>query len=205
MLVGAQKSMFFSAFQRPSLNVDPAHALDVRRARVDARPLARSATMIATLIAAFVFAASPNLAHAKPTKRPAASAKADAKRGAKGRGKARDDDEPSAPAPTIDKAAASAPADKAPSGRGESGRGDKKASEADDDANKLQRGERVEFDTRLIQGQTAKAGAVYLFARVSTNLKSMVKERSSFREKVVRTVYPRDDGRAPGDERRPQP
>ncbi len=192
MLLGAQKSMFFRAFQRPSLNVDPAHVLDVRSARAFA--------LVATIVAALVFGAAPSDAHAKPAKRPAASAKADAKRGAKARGKARDDDEPAAPAPSVDKAAASATADKAPAPRG-----DKKAAEGDDDASKLQRGERVEFDTRLIQGQTAKAGAVYLFARVSTNLKSMVKERSSFREKVVRTVYPRDDGRAPGDERRPQP
>lgn len=196
MLVGAQKSMFFRAFQRPSLNVDPTHVLDVRRARFDARSFA----IVATIVVSLVLGVAPSDAHAKPSKRPAASAKADAKRGAKGRGKARDDDEPAAPAPAVDKAAASAAADKAPAPRG-----DKKSSEADDDANKLQRGERVEFDARLIQGQTAKAGAVYLFARVSTNLKSMVKERSSFREKVVRTVYPRDDGRAPGDERRPQP
>jgi len=60
----------------------------------------------------------------------------------------------------------------------------------DDEGKALQRGERVEFDARLIQGQTAKAGAVYLFARVPTNLKSMVRERTSFREKIVRTVYP---------------
>lgn len=61
---------------------------------------------------------------------------------------------------------------------------------ADEEGRSLQRGERVEFDARLIQGQTAKAGAVYLFARVPTNLKSMVRERTTFREKIVRTVYP---------------
>lgn len=60
----------------------------------------------------------------------------------------------------------------------------------DEEGRALQRGERVEFDARLIQGQTAKAGAVYLFARVPTNLKSMVRERTTFREKIVRTVYP---------------
>lgn len=60
----------------------------------------------------------------------------------------------------------------------------------DEEGRSLQRGERVEFDARLIQGQTAKAGAVYLFARVPTNLKSMVRERTTFREKIVRTVYP---------------
>lgn len=54
----------------------------------------------------------------------------------------------------------------------------------------LQRGERIEFDARLIQGQTAKAGAVYLFERASSNLRSMVKDRTSFRDKIVRTVFP---------------
>ena len=41
----------------------------------------------------------------------------------------------------------------------------------------------------LVVGR-ALHGAVYLFARVPTNLKSMVRERTSFREKIVRTVYP---------------
>jgi hypothetical protein len=64
----------------------------------------------------------------------------------------------------------------------------------------IQRGERVEFDGRLIQGQTAKAGAVYLFARVPTETRSMVKVRGSFREEIVRTVFlapGRDDPSAP--------
>jgi hypothetical protein len=64
-----------------------------------------------------------------------------------------------------------------------------------DEAGKtLQRGERIEFDARLIQGQTAKAGAVYLFERVQTPLRSMVKERTSFRDKVVRKVFPDEEG-----------
>ncbi len=58
----------------------------------------------------------------------------------------------------------------------------------------LQRGERVEFDARLIQGQTAKAGAVYLFERVSSNLRSMVRERTSFRDEIVRPVFPTERG-----------
>jgi hypothetical protein len=61
---------------------------------------------------------------------------------------------------------------------------------AGDDSRALKRGERIEFDARLIQGQTAKAGAVYLFERASSNLRSMVKDRVSFREKIVRTVFP---------------
>jgi hypothetical protein len=63
-----------------------------------------------------------------------------------------------------------------------------------DDSKGIQRGERIEFDARLIQGQTAKAGAVYLFQRVNTPLRSMVKERTSFRDKIVRKVFPEEEG-----------
>jgi hypothetical protein len=59
------------------------------------------------------------------------------------------------------------------------------------DPGALRRGGRVEFDGRLVQGQTAKSGAIYLFARKKTELKSMVDERSSYRKEVLRTVYPR--------------
>ena len=58
------------------------------------------------------------------------------------------------------------------------------------DPGALQRGGRVEFDGRLVQGQTAKSGAIYLFARQRTDLKSMVRERDSYRREVLRTVYP---------------
>lgn len=81
------------------------------------------------------------------------------------------------------------PAASAPTPKGASGPA------TDEEGKTLQRGERVEFDARLIQGQSAKAGAVYLFARVATNLKSMVKERTSFRDKVVRTVYPTEEAK----------
>lgn len=75
-----------------------------------------------------------------------------------------------------------------------------------DDSRAVQRGERVEFDARLIQGQTAKAGAVYLFARVSTNLRSMVREQSSFRDKIVRTVFSDDaSARSPSAKEEDEP
>jgi hypothetical protein len=54
----------------------------------------------------------------------------------------------------------------------------------------LQRGGRVEFDGRLVQGQTAKSGAIYLFARQRSDLRSMVKERSDYRKEIIRTVRP---------------
>jgi hypothetical protein len=57
----------------------------------------------------------------------------------------------------------------------------------------LRRGERVEFDARLIQGQTAKAGAVYLFERASSDLSSMVDQRKSYRTEIVEEVFPEED------------
>jgi hypothetical protein len=54
----------------------------------------------------------------------------------------------------------------------------------------LQRGGRVEFDGRLVQGQTAKSGAIYLFARQRTDLRSMVRERVEYRKAILRTVNP---------------
>lgn len=57
----------------------------------------------------------------------------------------------------------------------------------------LRRGARVEFDGRLVQGQTAKSGAIYLFARRRSELRSMVKERKKYRQEILRTVYPKDE------------
>jgi hypothetical protein len=57
----------------------------------------------------------------------------------------------------------------------------------------LRRGARVEFDGRLVQGQTAKSGAIYLFARKRSELRSMVAEREAYRREILRTVYPNDE------------
>jgi len=58
------------------------------------------------------------------------------------------------------------------------------------DPSRLQRGRRVEFDDRLVHGQTAKSGAIYLFARKHSKLRSMVKQRADFRQEILRTIYP---------------
>lgn len=50
---------------------------------------------------------------------------------------------------------------------------------------------RIDFDDRLIQGQTNKSGAVYLFDRKETGISSMVKRRKSFRHLTIQTVYDR--------------
>jgi hypothetical protein len=48
---------------------------------------------------------------------------------------------------------------------------------------------RIDFDDRLIQGQTNKSGAVYLYDRKELKQSSMVKKRESFREEIVGVVY----------------
>ncbi len=50
---------------------------------------------------------------------------------------------------------------------------------------------RIDFDDRLIQGQTNKSGAVYLYDRKELKQRSMVKVRETFREEIVDTVYDR--------------
>jgi hypothetical protein len=50
---------------------------------------------------------------------------------------------------------------------------------------------RLDFDDRLIQGQTNKSGAVYLFDRKETGISSMVRRRKTFRQLTLRTVYDR--------------
>jgi hypothetical protein len=135
----------------------------------------------------FTWVSAPLVAEAQsPTRRVSAACKPSGKpakddkkkkKGKTGKTTADEPAEESAPAPAEE----AAPAAPTPAPGGAKG---------DEEGRSLQRGERVEFDARLIQGQTAKAGAVYLFARVPTNLKSMVRERTTFREKIVRTVYP---------------
>jgi len=48
---------------------------------------------------------------------------------------------------------------------------------------------RIDFDDRLIQGQTNKSGAVYLFDRKETGISSMVRRRKSFRHLTISTIY----------------
>jgi hypothetical protein len=50
---------------------------------------------------------------------------------------------------------------------------------------------RIDFDDRLIQGQTNRSGAVYLYDRKELKQRSMVKVRQSFREEILKTVYDR--------------
>ena len=48
---------------------------------------------------------------------------------------------------------------------------------------------RIEFDERMVRGQTA-AGAIFLFQRTPSDLKSIVEIPTSFRERTVELVQP---------------
>lgn len=48
---------------------------------------------------------------------------------------------------------------------------------------------RIDFDDRLIQGQTNKSGAVYLYDRKELKTRSMIKTRDSFRDEIITSVY----------------
>jgi hypothetical protein len=47
---------------------------------------------------------------------------------------------------------------------------------------------RLDFDDRLIQGQTNKAGAVYLYERKELKVRSMVRLRENFRPEIYDSV-----------------
>ena len=51
----------------------------------------------------------------------------------------------------------------------------------------VQRESKIEFDERLVQGQTA-SGAIYLFQRGESEFNSMVHVPSSFRPRSIQTV-----------------
>lgn len=48
---------------------------------------------------------------------------------------------------------------------------------------------RIDFDDRLIQGQTNKSGSVYLYDRKELKIRSMVKKRDNFRDEIVGSLY----------------
>ena len=52
----------------------------------------------------------------------------------------------------------------------------------------VQRESHIEFDERLVQGQTA-AGAIYLFQRGESEFRSMIRLPESFRERTTRALF----------------
>jgi len=52
----------------------------------------------------------------------------------------------------------------------------------------VRRSNRMEFDERLVKGQAAKSGAVYLFERAPRRLPGLVPMRRSYRKRIVEPV-----------------
>jgi hypothetical protein len=48
---------------------------------------------------------------------------------------------------------------------------------------------RLNFDERLIKGQTTKAGSVYIFDRQEIAIDSLVSRKRTFKQRVIRTVF----------------
>lgn len=67
------------------------------------------------------------------------------------------------------------------------------AETAADETSSLQQGGRVEFDARVVRGEGAGSGAVYLFERPPRPLPSMIDRRSSYLDGTVQGALG-DDG-----------
>jgi hypothetical protein len=89
------------------------------------------------------------------------------------------------PASTMTEPAAAAPVS-APAARA---MGPAPGTRAAADREVVKRESRIEFDERLVQGQTA-AGAIYLFQRSESELRSMVHVPDSFQDRTLRSVFP---------------
>lgn len=84
---------------------------------------------------------------------------------------------PAAPVPAAAPAAAPGPsAEAAPAAGG-------------DGATGVRGPTRIDFDDRLIQGQSNKSGAVYLYDRKELKVRSMIKKRDNFRDEIVGSLY----------------
>ncbi len=60
--------------------------------------------------------------------------------------------------------------------------------EGDESEGSLRSSRRLEFDERLVKGQAAKSGAVYLFKRIPRRLPGLVPLRQSYRRRIVEPV-----------------
>lgn len=48
---------------------------------------------------------------------------------------------------------------------------------------------RVDFDDRLIKGQTTKADSVYIYDRQTIEIRSLVTKARTFRPKIIRSLF----------------
>jgi hypothetical protein len=54
----------------------------------------------------------------------------------------------------------------------------------------LKRARHMEFDERLIMGQSLKSGALYLFERKDSEIQTMLKVRRDYREELLAPLEP---------------
>ncbi|MEW6441115.1 MAG: hypothetical protein AB1640_09305 [bacterium] len=54
----------------------------------------------------------------------------------------------------------------------------------------LKRAGRIDFDERLIMGQSLKAGAIYLFERKDSEIRSMIRIRKDYRKELLEPIEP---------------
>jgi len=57
-------------------------------------------------------------------------------------------------------------------------------------AREFKRPSRMEFDERLIMGQSLKSGAVYLFERKDSEIQSMLRIRKDYRKELLEPIEP---------------
>ena len=94
----------------------------------------------------------------------------------------------------VEAAAEAAPAKKEASGAAKVDAKDSKAEAKKDTApapvapGALRGPMRIDFDDRLVQGQTNKLGAVYLYQRKDAAQTSLLERRKSFREEILKDV-----------------
>jgi hypothetical protein len=62
--------------------------------------------------------------------------------------------------------------------------------EPDTSARSLKRARHMEFDERLIMGQSLKSGALYLFERKDSEIQTMLKIRKDYREELLAPLEP---------------
>ena len=64
------------------------------------------------------------------------------------------------------------------------------AGEEGDLPHSLKRARHMEFDERLIMGQSLKSGALYLFERKDSEIQSMLKVREDYRQELLAPLEP---------------
>ena len=61
---------------------------------------------------------------------------------------------------------------------------------AEQETPSLKRARHMEFDERLIMGQSLKSGALYLFERKDSEIQSMLKIRRDYRQELLAPLEP---------------